>query len=134
MPTWYYRGKTTTPVDIPGRGIVVIRPRTRFEAPESAVAHLKSLVVRQDPPTPPASVEASVVSVLEIPAEAPAPERRLVQEAPMDEASDSDHSEDVVESDPSSQAVEAEADQADESPVSPVKEKKKQRRSRKDQP
>lgn len=43
MPWWYYKGKTTTPVDLPGSGPTIIKPRMRFEAPLSAVAHLKRI-------------------------------------------------------------------------------------------
>lgn len=43
MQWWYYRGQVTTPIDIPGKGPTVIRPRDKFEAPLGAVAHLKRL-------------------------------------------------------------------------------------------
>lgn len=52
MQWWYYRGQVTTPIDIPGKGPTVIRPREKFQAPYSAVAHLKRLkrVVPCKPP------------------------------------------------------------------------------------
>jgi hypothetical protein len=43
MAWWIYLGKVTTPIDIPGRGPVVLVPRYRFEAPMSSVAHLVRL-------------------------------------------------------------------------------------------
>lgn len=145
MAHWYYRGKTTAPVTIPNRGTVVITPRTRFEAPEAAVAHLKSLVVRlPDPPEKPVALQAITSSVPETPVQEAAPERRAVQEASLDEGPDPDHTSVVVESDPSesefesdefeSESEEAEADQANDDPVQPAEKKKKQRRSRKGQP
>jgi hypothetical protein len=52
MQWWYYRGQVTTPIDIPGKGPTVIRPREKFQAPFAAVAHLKRLgrVVPCKPP------------------------------------------------------------------------------------
>jgi hypothetical protein len=52
MPWWYYRGRVTTPVEIPGKGSTIIRPRMRFQAPLPAVMHLKNigLVVACEPP------------------------------------------------------------------------------------
>jgi hypothetical protein len=43
MAWWIYLGKVTTPIDIPGRGPVVLVPRLKFEAPMSSVAHLVRL-------------------------------------------------------------------------------------------
>jgi hypothetical protein len=43
MAWWIYLGKVTTPIDIPGRGPVVLVPRYKFEAPMSSVAHLVRL-------------------------------------------------------------------------------------------
>lgn len=52
MQWWYYRGQVTTPIDIPGKGPTVVRPRDRFQAPFAAVAHLKKMgrVVPCKPP------------------------------------------------------------------------------------
>ena len=43
MQWWYYRGTVTTPINIPGKGPTVIRPRDKFQAPLAAVVHLKKL-------------------------------------------------------------------------------------------
>lgn len=43
MAWWIYLGRVTTPIDIPGRGPVVLVPRYKFEAPMSSVAHLVRL-------------------------------------------------------------------------------------------
>ena len=43
MQWWYYRGQVTTPIDIPGKGPTVLRPRDKFQAPFAAVAHLSKL-------------------------------------------------------------------------------------------
>jgi len=54
LPYWYYRGRTTTPIDIPGKGAVVLVPRQKFFAPQSAVSHLlKIKLVRRLPDPPP---------------------------------------------------------------------------------
>ena len=42
MAQWYYKGRTTTPIEHPELGSIVIRPRQRFEAPKSSVQHLLS--------------------------------------------------------------------------------------------
>jgi len=72
MPHWYYRGRVTTPVNIPGVGSVVLRPNMRFEAPEASVAHLKRMkppmVVEVAPPkTPVAAVPAPTQEVVQPP-------------------------------------------------------------------
>lgn len=43
MQWWYYRGQVTTPIDIPGKGPTVLRPRDKFQAPFASVAHLRRL-------------------------------------------------------------------------------------------
>lgn len=64
MQWWYYRGQVTTPVNIPGKGPTVVRPRDKFQAPFSAVAHLKRMgrVVAckapKEPPVPKSQPEA----------------------------------------------------------------------------
>jgi len=52
MQWWYYRGQVTTPIDIPGKGPTVLRPRDKFQAPFASVAHLRRLkrVVQCKPP------------------------------------------------------------------------------------
>ena len=60
MQWWYYRGQVTTPIDIPGKGPTVLRPRDKFQAPFTAVAHLRRLkkVVPCKPPEE-AEIQAS---------------------------------------------------------------------------
>lgn len=52
LPYWYYKGRTTTPIDIPGKGPQVLTPRAEFYAPTSSVSHLlkAKLVVRRSDP------------------------------------------------------------------------------------
>jgi hypothetical protein len=53
LPYWYYKGRTTTPINIPGVGPIVLTPRMKFHAPQAAVSHLmkQKLVARlPDPP------------------------------------------------------------------------------------
>lgn len=55
MAYWYYSGRTTTPIDIPGKGPVVLKPRAKFHAPQASVAHLlriKMVTRLPDPPQP----------------------------------------------------------------------------------
>lgn len=40
MPKWHYSGRVTTPINVPGVGSVVLTPRMRFEAPQSALSNL----------------------------------------------------------------------------------------------
>jgi len=40
MAQWYYKGRTTTPIEHPEKGSIVLRPRQRFSAPKAAVQHL----------------------------------------------------------------------------------------------
>lgn len=76
MPFWYYAGRVTTPINIPGQGPIVLKPRSRFHAPQSAVAHLlrtkPPLVTRL--PDPPQKAEASTAEAKPAPAVAPVPE------------------------------------------------------------
>ena len=72
MAYWYYTGRVTTPINVPGKGPIVLRPRERFHAPPSAVAHL----LRLDPPLvkrlpdPPPSVEPEQAKQEAVPAAA----------------------------------------------------------------
>jgi hypothetical protein len=57
MPYWYYAGKTTSCVEIPGRGPVILVPRERFHAPRASVHHLlktrpPQVKLLPDPPQP----------------------------------------------------------------------------------
>jgi len=95
MQWWYYRGQVTTPIDIPGKGPTVIRPRDKFEAPLGAVAHLKRLglvvackpqreVVRQPPPTksepaPPKQLEERAVAPASVVASRAEPRAEVVE-------------------------------------------------------
>lgn len=84
MATWHYSGRTPTPIEIPGRGSVVLTKGKRFEAPESSVAHLVSVGMVKRMPDPPAPREP--VKPTENPVEAamvePAPSAMPPQEAP----------------------------------------------------
>jgi len=97
MQWWYYRGAVTTPVDIPGKGPTVVRPRDRFQAPFSAVANLKRLrlVVPCKPPKgespPPKKTEpakapqeraVTAATVVALPAE---PQAKVTEVAPPPE-------------------------------------------------
>jgi len=121
MPRWYYRGRNTTPINIPDKGSIVLRPRDRFEAPASAVARLVSagLVTRladrvepkpeiATPPVKPASQSPTPVPVVQKAKEKmPAPEPASVakeesksesQEAPVSGENNTGGSSDVVNS------------------------------------
>lgn len=54
MQWWLYKGSVTTPVDIPGQGPTIIKPRMKFQAPVPAVANLRrnGLVVPCADPNP----------------------------------------------------------------------------------
>lgn len=69
MQWWLYKGAVTTPIDIPGKGPTVIRPRDKFQAPFAAVANLKRLG-RVVPCRPPKEVKE------------PAPEPKRATEPP----------------------------------------------------
>lgn len=73
MARWFYSGKVTTPVNIPGRGPSIIQPRMTFDAPESAVAHLLRLRLVKRVDTPPAQEEAKPVIVAAPIAQKPEP-------------------------------------------------------------
>jgi hypothetical protein len=49
---WYYKGRVTTPIDIPGQGPTVIKRGDKFQCPFGPVANLKrqGLVVPCKPP------------------------------------------------------------------------------------
>jgi hypothetical protein len=74
MAYWHYSGRITTPINVPGKGPIVLRPREKFHAPQSAVAHLLRLnppLVKRlpDPPPsaePPPKKEAAPVTVAEV--------------------------------------------------------------------
>jgi hypothetical protein len=83
MPYWYYSGRTTTPIEIPGKGPIVLKPRSKFHAPQSSVAHLLriKLVKRlPDPPQPPAEAKD---------APAPAPKQEVPQPAAVEKSGSS---------------------------------------------
>jgi hypothetical protein len=64
MAYWHYSGRVTTPINVPGRGPIVLRPREKFHAPQSAVAHLLRLnppLVKRLPDPPPSAAEQSRV-------------------------------------------------------------------------
>lgn len=131
MAHWYYKGKTPTPISHPVRGSVIVTPRMKFEAPESAVAHLKSLVVRLPDPPIEAPKSAPVVSSPPVPpAVEETPQNRRSVQGEVETSSDSDGTEGVLESEPTSTQVDAEAEADRESTDSapPAQEKKTQRR------
>lgn len=114
MARWYYRGKTPTPISHPERGQVILTPRMEFDAPESAVAHLKSLVVRRpdpapvvvsDPPRAP-EVAPAIVSSPPVPPVVEVPKNRRSVQGEVEMGSDSAGTEGVLESEPTSTPVE----------------------------
>jgi len=52
LPFWYYAGRVTTAIDLPG-GPVVITPRSKFHALPTAVAHLVKVGLVKRLPDPP---------------------------------------------------------------------------------
>ena len=67
MAHWYYLGRTTTSVNHPEKGPMVLIPRSRFEAPQASVHHLlqAKLVKRlPDPPAPKLSAASVQTSAL----------------------------------------------------------------------
>ena len=64
MQWWLYKGSVTTPVDIPGQGPTIIRPRMKFQAPPRVVANLKraGLVVPCADPTPKKKEESAALA------------------------------------------------------------------------
>lgn len=83
-PHWYYRGRVTHPVNIPGRGPIVLTPRSRFQAPTAAVSDLvrAKLVVRiEAPPVKEGQSTAPVPA-----SEKPAPAKESVADKGSDAA------------------------------------------------
>ncbi len=138
MARWYYRGKTPTPIAHPERGSIIVTPRMTFEAPESSVAHIMSMVKRlpDPPPTPEVAPVAPIAAsvVVSSPPVPPVAEvlsnRRSVQEE-VEGSSDSAGHEAVLESEPTSTQVEEaeEADRASDS-APPAQKKTTQNRVR----
>lgn len=85
MNWWYYKGQVTTPIDIPGKGPTVIRPRERFQAPLAAVAHLKRLgrVVPCKPPKEVLKTAQEAKEGTEAPKSASPKEKKLEERAPV---------------------------------------------------
>lgn len=50
LPLWYYRGRTTTPIETAAEGSFVLVPRQKFRATLAEVSHLRKLglVVRME--------------------------------------------------------------------------------------
>lgn len=130
MPTWYYKGQTPSPVNVTGRGSVVMTRGSKFEAASEDVARLvnSGAVVR-------VSVSKAVKTQLkEHDATSVAPEC-LQQEPQVEpqviEACDSDVDSVVVDVDLStSPIVEAEAVQADGDVPPEEKQSKSSKRGR----
>lgn len=96
MQWWYYSGQVTTPIDIPGKGPTVLRPREKFQAPLVAVAHLKRIgrvvpckppseakVMTPEPksqPTPPKKLEERAVAPPTVVASKTEPKAEVVEE------------------------------------------------------
>jgi len=137
MQWWYYRGQVTTPVDIPGKGPTVLRPREKFQAPLAAVAHLKRLgrvVACKPPPEAKVATQEPKVAVPE-PKSKPAPPKKLEERAvtpPTVVASETEPKAEIVEEEKVEATVtevadknpKAKEEQAKEAP----KEKDKRRR------
>lgn len=100
MQWWYYRGQVTTPIDIPGKGPTVVRPRDRFQAPFAAVAHLKKMgrvvpckppkeaAPPKTPPVPGKSVQERAVTTATVVASTAEPQAKVTEkkEEPAPEA------------------------------------------------
>jgi hypothetical protein len=140
MATWYYKGTTPAPVEIPGRGSVVIRPKSRFEAPITSVSHLvrSGLVVEvvsqkraTDPVDPPvANVNHPPPEPSALASEAPQAEEASVEEKPIVEDVGSDVDQDVVGSASQAAQAEVEAGSEDGPGASPPVEQKEQSSAR----
>lgn len=136
MATWHYKGTSPTPVEIPGRGSVVIRPKARFEAPIASVSHLlrSNMVVRvkdAKPTTDPVDPQSDAVSeqpVASAPAapEAPQEEEARVEAEPIVKDDGSDVDQDVVGSASQAAQAEVEAGSEDGPGASPPVEQEKQ--------
>lgn len=117
MQWWYYRGQVTTPIDIPGKGPTVLRPRDKFQAPFGAVAHLKRLG-RVVPCKPPPEAKKEKAKPKVEPKSKPTPpkgaEERAVA-APTVVASSAEPKAEVKET----KKVEATVEVADEAPKTP---------------
>jgi len=113
MQWWLYKGSVTTPVDVPGKGPTVIKPRMKFQAPPRAVANLKriGLVVPCKDPNPPKKEAA--VSGEPVPA---VPKRSVSTQKSAPKASEggSDGAAPVVASIPSKEAAGEEAGESQE--------------------
>lgn len=96
MQWWLYKGAVTTPIDIPGKGPTVIRPRDKFQAPFAAVAHLKKLgrvvpckpppeakeakATPKSPPKPPKAAEERAVAPPTVVASKSEPQAEVAEE------------------------------------------------------
>lgn len=130
MPTWYYKGQTPSPVNVTGRGSVVMTRGTKFEATFADVARL----VKSGAVVLVSSSEPAKTQLKEHDGASVAPEC-LQQEAQPEpqviEASDPDVDSVVVDVDLSTnQIVEAEAVQVDDDVPPEEKQSKSSRRGR----
>ena len=60
MAHWYYKGRSTTPIDHPEKGPIVLTPMMRFEAPIATVNHLIQANLVKRLPDPPKKAEVHV--------------------------------------------------------------------------
>ncbi len=142
MATWYYKGRTPTPVNIPGRGSVVLTRGAKFEAPASAIHHLIRTHqvaevlerVRRAPspvtPAPqvvpvPTPVQPEVVQEI---VETSNPEPILVAAESVESVDDPGLDQDVVDS--AAQVVEVRAEVGTEDGVAAVAPEQKQKQSK----
>ena len=130
MPTWYYKGQTPSPVNVTGRGSVVMTRGSKFEATSADVARL----VNSGAVVPVSVPKVAKTQSKEHDNTSVAPEC-LQQEAQVEpqvvEACDSDVDSVVVDVDLSTnQIVEAEAVQVDDDVPPEEKQSKSSKRGR----
>lgn len=130
MPTWYYKGQTPSPVNVTGRGSVVMTRGSKFEATTADVARL----VKSGAVVLVSSSQLAKTQLKEHDAASVAPEclQQEVQAEPqVIEACDPDVDPVVVDVDLSTvQTVEAEAVQADGDVPPEEKQSKSSKRGR----
>jgi len=116
LPYWYYKGRTTTPVNIPGQGPIVLVPRMKFFAPQASVSHLlkKKMVARlPDPPKPAEEKQPEKAKAVTLTPSKSSPEKKAA-----DDKSEPESKDDVI----SSNTLKAEGEGTSEEPKEKEKE------------
>lgn len=119
LPLWYYRGRTTTPIETAADGSFVLVPRKKFRASLAEVAHLRKLglvvLVKERPETVPQPQTKPEAVVLPQPKSEP-------KAATKDDSSEPESKDDVIASTEEGSSEEGEGEGASSKPMEMEKE------------